>query len=165
MEDAIFGAGCFWGLQAIFRTINGVSATEVGYCGGNTSEPTYQEVCAGKTGHAEVIRVTFDPEIVSYRSLLEYFFKMHDPTTVDRQHNDIGPQYRSCIYYYNNDQKIQAEEIVKELTEGNFFREPIVTQLEMATKFYIAEEHHQDYLEKNPNGYMCHVLRSNYKFE
>lgn len=159
METAIFGGGCFWGVEEIFRKIPGVIDTEVGYCGGQMKNPTYEDVCTGKTDHAEVVKVNFDPAKLSFSNLLDYFFRMHDPTTLNRQHNDIGTQYRSVIFYQSEDQKIEAEKKIKEVSESKKWSRPIVTQVVPAMPYYSAEAYHQDYLQKNPGGYNCHYLR------
>ena len=158
-EIAIFAAGCFWGVEEIFRKIPGVIDTTVGYIGGTTEHPKYKEVCSGQTGHAEALEIMFDPSKVSYEKLLRVFFKMHDPTTLNRQHNDIGTQYRSAIFADNEQQKEIAQKVIADLTEKKEFPKPIVTEIRNASMFYSAEEEHQDYLMKNPGGYMCHILR------
>jgi methionine-S-sulfoxide reductase len=158
-ETAIFGGGCFWGVEEIFRKIPGVIDTEVGYCGGQMKNPTYEDVCTGKTDHAEVVKVNFDPAKLSFAHLLDYFFRMHDPTTLNRQHNDIGTQYRSVIFYQSEDQKTEAEKKIKEVSDSKKWPRPIVTQVVPAMPFYSAEAYHQDYLQKNPGGYNCHILR------
>ena len=147
-EKAMFGAGCFWGVEATFRNINGVTSATVGYAGGTTENPSYEGVCTSRTGHAEVVEVEFDPEIVSYRQLLDVFWKNHDPTTLNRQGPDVGTQYRSVIFYYSPEQRAAAEESKTELDQSGRFRRPIVTQIEPAPPFYRAEEYHQRYLEK-----------------
>ncbi len=155
-ETAILAAGCFWGTEAYFRALEGVLATDVGYSGGKTANPSYREVCEGDSGHAEALRIEFDPTRISYRDILRHFFRMHDPTSKDRQGNDIGSQYRSAIFYANEGQKSQALALIKELDEAKAYKRPIVTSLEAQAPFYLAELYHQDYLEKNPGGY-CHV--------
>jgi peptide methionine sulfoxide reductase msrA/msrB len=158
-EIAILAGGCFWGMEEIIRKIPGVVKTTVGYSGGTTADPTYEEVCAGGTGHAETIQVEFDSKRLSYEDLLNYFFRMHDPTTLNRQHNDVGTQYRSVIFYTSEAQKQTAEGAkVRWDTSGKFNR-PITTEITAASKFYPAEDYHQKYLVKNPGGYTCHVLR------
>lgn len=147
-EKAMFGAGCFWGVEATFRNINGVTAATVGYAGGTTENPTYEDVCSSQTGHAEVVEVEFDPGVVSYQQLLEVFWANHDPTTPNRQGPDVGTQYRSAIFYYSPEQRAAAEESKAEVNKSGRFRRPIVTQIEPAPKFYRAEEYHQRYLEK-----------------
>ena len=158
-ETAIFAGGCFWGMEHILREIPGVLTTEVGYTGGKFPNPTYQQICTGLTGHAEAVKITYDPEVVSYETLIDYFFRMHDPTTPNRQHNDIGTQYRSAIFTTSDEQQEIAEKSIAFLTEQKKFARPIVTQIEKASVFYPAEGYHQDYLVKNPAGYNCHVLR------
>jgi len=147
-ETAYFGAGCFWGVEAAFRKVEGVSATTVGYQGGHKINPTYEEVCGGNTYHAEVVAVNFDPSRVSYDQLLSVFWQCHNPTTLNRQGPDIGTQYRSVIYYASEDQKDAAERSKQALTDAKAFRDPIVTAIEPAADFYPAEDYHQQYLEK-----------------
>lgn len=158
---AVFAAGCFWGVEEIFRKIPGVTNTTVGYIGGTTKHPTYKEVCTGKTGHAEAIEILFDPKQVSYEELVRVFFRMHDPTTLNRQHNDIGTQYRSAIFADDEAQKEIAVRVIQELIEKKAFKSPIVTQVLDPQMFYSAEEEHQEYLIKHPEGYNCHILRPN----
>jgi len=158
-ETAILAGGCFWGMEEIIRKIPGVIKTTVGYSGGTTAEPTYEEVCTGGTGHAEAIEVVFDSARLSYGALLDYFFRMHDPTTLNQQHNDRGTQYRSAIFYDSEEQKRTAERVKMQLEKSGKFKRPITTEITQATKFYPAEEYHQKYLVKNPGGYTCHVLR------
>src|SRR6266404_2611682 len=158
-ETAILAGGCFWGMEEIIRKIPGVIKTTVGYSGGKTADPTYEEVCTGGTGHAEAIQVVFDPARLSYEALLDYFFRMHDPTTLNRQHNDVGTQYRSAILYTSEEQKQTAERVKTRWDKSGKFNRPITTEITQATKFYSAEEYHQKYLVKNPGGYTCHVLR------
>ena len=147
-EKAMFGAGCFWGVEATFRQIEGVKEAIVGYAGGATENPTYEDVCSDETGHAEVVEVEFDPAAVSYQRLLEVFWANHDPTTLNRQGPDVGTQYRSVIFYYSPEQKAAAEESKATQDRSGRFRKPIVTQIEPAPPFYRAEEYHQRYLEK-----------------
>ncbi|MFZ0827634.1 MAG: bifunctional methionine sulfoxide reductase B/A protein [Verrucomicrobiia bacterium] len=158
-ETAILAGGCFWGMEEIIRQIPGVTKTTVGYTGGITANPTYEQVCTGNTGHAEAVQVEFDPAKLSYEKLLDYFFRMHDPTTRNRQHNDIGTQYRSAIFYTSEAQKQTAERVTAQWDKSGKFSRPITTEITAATKFYAAEEYHQKYLVKNPGGYTCHVLR------
>lgn len=158
-QTAILAGGCFWGMEEILRKIPGVISTEVGYTGGKNPNPTYEQVCTGLTGHAEAVEIVFDPATLPYDKLLEFFFRMHDPTTPNRQHNDIGTQYRSAIFYTSDEQKETAERVIKELMAARRFKRPIVTQVTKASPFYAAEGYHQDYLVKNPGGYNCHVLR------
>lgn len=147
-ETATFAAGCFWGVEHKFRQVPGVISTVVGYAGGDVKNPTYKQVCSDKTGHAEAIKITFDPSQVSYEKLLEIFFNLHDPTQVDRQGWDVGSQYRSTIFYHSNDQKETAEKMVKKLESSSRFRKLITTQIVPAPEFYKAEEYHQQYYEK-----------------
>ncbi|MBA2623491.1 MAG: peptide-methionine (S)-S-oxide reductase MsrA [Chthoniobacterales bacterium] len=147
-EKGMFGAGCFWGVETTFRNIKGVTEAAVGYAGGHTENPTYGDVCSGETNHAEVVEVEFDPEVVSYRQLLDVFFSNHNPTTMNRQGPDAGTQYRSAIFYHTPEQKAAAEEVKAELDKAGRFPRPIVTQIEAAPKFYRAEDYHQRYLEK-----------------
>lgn len=158
-QKALLGAGCFWGVEHILKKIEGVISTVVGYTGGEVADPTYPMVCAGSTGHAEVVLVEFNPDIISYEEILNIFFRLHDPTTLNRQHGDIGTQYRSVIFYYDSEQKKIAESVIKKLTDDKIFKDPIVTELKAASPFYRAEDYHQNYLIKNPEGYMCHILR------
>lgn len=158
-EKALLGAGCFWGVEEILRKVGGIISTEVGYSGGHTKNPSYQDVCTGNTGHAEVVLIEFDSSVISYESVLNYFFRLHDPTTLNRQHGDIGTQYRSVIFYYNDEQKNIALDLIKKLDSSGIFKNKIVTEVTKASEFYSAEEYHQDYLIKNPTGYMCHILR------
>lgn len=158
-ETAVFAGGCFWGMENILREIPGVISTTVGYTGGKLPKPSYQQVCTGLTGHAEAVEIVFDPDVVSYETLIDFFFRMHDPTTLNRQHNDIGTQYRSAIFYTSDQQKETAEKAIAYLTEQRKFAKPIVTQVTKADVFYPAEDYHQDYLVKNPGGYNCHLLR------
>jgi peptide methionine sulfoxide reductase msrA/msrB len=158
-ETAILAGGCFWGMEEIIRKIPGVIKTTVGYSGGKTANPTYEEVCTGDTGHAESIQVVFDPGRLSYETLLDYFFRMHDPTTRNRQHNDVGTQYRSAIFYSSEEQRQTAERVKMRWDKSGKFNRPITTEISQATEFYPAEEYHQKYLVKHPGGYTCHVLR------
>lgn len=147
-EKAMFGAGCFWGVEATFRKLHGVTDATVGYAGGATENPTYEEVCSHGTGHAEVVQIEFDPSAISYRQLLEVFFSNHNPTTLNRQGPDVGSQYRSVVFYYSPEQQQAAEETKAALDKSGRFPKPIVTQIEPAPTFYRAEEYHQRYLEK-----------------
>ena len=149
MEKATFGAGCFWGVEARFRNVKGVIDTVVGYTGGTTKNPTYKDVCTNKTGHAEVVQVTYDPSIVSYEELLEYFWDMHNPTTLNRQGWDVGTQYRSAVFYYNEEQKEKALKFKEKLDNSGKYKKPIVTEIVPISEFYRAEEYHQRYHEKN----------------
>ena len=156
-EQADFAAGCFWGSEATFRQIPGVLATEVGLEGGSTTNPTYEDVCTDKTGHAETVRVTFDPQKVSYQQLLEVFFEHHDPTTVDRQGPDSGTQYRSVIFYHTPEQQKSAEAEKEKRDDSGDYVGPIVTAILPAKNFYRAEEYHQNYFEKMGEHYSCHL--------
>ncbi len=158
-EKALLGAGCFWGVDHLFKKITGITKTEVGYAGGISKNPTYEEVCTGRTDHAEVVLVEFNPAVISYEQVLDVFFKLHDPTTLNRQHNDIGTQYRSVIFTYSDEQQVMAEKVIKRVNESHVFKNPIVTKVMTAPEFFSAETYHQDYLIKNPSGYMCHILR------
>lgn len=155
-EKATFGAGCFWGIEATFRAVNGVQNATVGYAGGKTENPTYEDVCSDETGHAEVVQVEFDPQQVSYRDLLNVFWSNHDPTTLNRQGPDVGSQYRSVIFYHSPQQKTAAEESKSELERSGRFRRPIVTVIEPAPAFWPAEDYHQRYLEKRGLAH-CHI--------
>ncbi len=159
-ETAVLAGGCFWGMQQLLREIPGVLETEVGYAGGDSTDPTYKDVKTGRTGHAEAVRVVFDPTILTYAELLEnWFFRMHDPTTANRQGNDVGTQYRSVIFASSDEQRATAGEVIRRVDAGDRWARPVVTQVVPAGPFTSAEEHHQDYLVKHPNGYSCHFLR------
>ncbi len=158
-ETATLAGGCFWGMEEILRKIPGVVKTTVGYTGGKTPNPTYQQVCKGTTGHAEAIQILFDPTRLSYEELLGYFFRMHDPTTLNRQHNDVGTQYRSAIFYHSDQQKRTAEGVKLAVDKSGKWKRPVVTQVVKAGEFYSAEDYHQNYLQRNPGGYNCHYLR------
>ena len=149
MEKATFGAGCFWGVEEAFRRVKGVTSTTVGYSGGKVSHPTYKDVCTGKTGHAEVIEIEFDPSKITYDDLLSFFFQIHDPTTLNRQGSDVGTQYRSVIFYHSADQEKKAQAYKEQLDLSGRFESPIVTEIFPAGPFYQAEEYHQHYHEKN----------------
>ncbi len=164
-EVAILAGGCFWGMQDLIRKLPGVTETRVGYTGGNTANPVYRDVKTGRTNHAESIRIEFDTSKTSYRALLEFFFQIHDPSTVDRQGNDIGSQYRSAIFFLNEAQKAEAEKIIAEINASGVWPSKVVTRLEPAGPFYDAEEGHQDYLEKYPEGYTCHFVRPNWRLK
>lgn len=147
--------GCFWCLEAVYDEVKGVKSVESGYAGGHVENPSYKAVCTGVTGHAEVVRVTFDDDIVSYRDLLNVFFGIHDPTTLNRQGADVGTQYRSAIFYHDEEQKKIAEEVIKDLEAQKIFDKPIVTTLEEMDKFYVAEDYHQEYFANNPYQPYC----------
>ena len=158
-KTALLAGGCFWGVQDLIRKIPGVIESEVGYTGGTLAAPTYEQVKKGNTGHAEAVRVLFDPKVVSYERLLDFFFTMHDPTTPNRQGNDVGSQYRSAIFFADPKQKEEAEKKIKEWNDSKKWKKPIVTELAPAGTFTSAEGYHQDYLVKNPGGYTCHYYR------
>ncbi len=144
-QKATFGAGCFWGVESAFRRVNGVISTTVGYSGGSFKDPTYEDVCCGKTGHAEVVQVEFDPAMVSYDELLAVFWEIHDPTTMNRQGPDVGEQYRSAIFYHDPEQKVRAESSKEKLAQSGRYKSPIVTEITPASELYRAEEYHQQY--------------------
>jgi|SRR6185312_8818256 len=156
MQKATFAMGCFWGVQALFKAVPGVTKTVVGYTGGHTVNPSYEKVCSGSSGHAESVEMEFDPKIVSYSQLLDLFWEHHDPTTPNQQGPDHGEQYRSVIFYHNDEQKKLAEESKERLERNHRFKNPIVTEIVAASVFYRAEEYHQDYAEKNPSV-VCHI--------
>lgn len=160
-ETATFGTGCFWCTEAVFQELKGVEKAVSGYSGGQVLNPSYKEVCGGKTGHAECIQVTYDPSLISYDELLEVFWQVHDPTTLNRQGADVGTQYRSVIYYHNNEQKEKAENYKAELDKSGAFGNPIVTEIAAAETFYTAENYHQEYYDqnKNSNPYCAMVIR------
>ncbi|NQV37710.1 MAG: peptide-methionine (S)-S-oxide reductase MsrA [Candidatus Marinimicrobia bacterium] len=155
IEKATFGGGCFWCMEAVFEKVDGVTDVVSGYAGGEKNNPNYNEVCSGKTGHAEVIQITYNPEITTYNELLMIFWKSHDPTTSDRQGADIGSQYRSIVLTHNDEQKQFAEESLKRITKANLYPSPVVTRIEPLETFFIAENYHQDYFRNNPNAPYC----------
>lgn len=155
MKQATFAAGCFWGVEDAFAKLPGVTATEAGYTGGSVERPTYEQVCDGETGHAEAVRVTFDPAVISYKELLDAFFEMHDPTQVDRQGPDIGRQYRSAIFFHDDAQKAEAEAAKKALETSGRYGRPVATEIVPAGPWWRAEEYHQKYYEKNPGRRIC----------
>jgi peptide-methionine (S)-S-oxide reductase len=157
-EIATLGGGCFWCLDAVYRDLRGVEQVVSGYAGGTPTNPTYHQVCGGDTGHAEVVQVTFDPSIISYRDLLDVFFTIHDPTTRDQQGADVGTQYRSVIFYHSPEQQAEAERAIASLTAEGVWDDPIVTQLVPAPTFYPAEEYHQDYFRRNPGQGYCRAV-------
>jgi methionine-S-sulfoxide reductase len=157
MKTAYLAGGCFWGVEDLLRKIPGIVATEVGYSGGLTENPTYHDVKCGDTGHAEAIKIDYDPAVISYEKLLGLFFRLHDPTTRNRQGNDVGTQYRSAIFYQDSDELKTAEDVIQD--QSGFWKREITTSLEPFKKFTSAESYHQDYLEKNPGGYTCHYWR------
>ena len=158
-ETALLGGGCFWCLDAVFRELAGVERIESGYAGGHVEQPTYEDVCGGATGHAEVVRVTFDPDALSYRDLLRVFFTIHDPTTRNRQGNDIGMSYRSAIFYTTPEQQRVARDTIADVDASGLWPGKLVTDVVPAGPFWEAEPEHQDYLERIPNGYTCHFVR------
>lgn len=157
-DVATLAGGCFWCLEAVFNDLRGVQSVVSGYTGGQTIDPTYHDVCSGMTGHAEAVQITFDPEVVNYRELLEVFFTIHDPTTLNRQGMDVGSQYRSAIFYHSAAQKADAEAIIKEIASAGLYSGPIVTEVVPLTKFYPAEEYHQRYFERNPGQGYCQAV-------
>ncbi|MCJ7666036.1 MAG: peptide-methionine (S)-S-oxide reductase MsrA [Actinobacteria bacterium] len=159
-ETAIFGGGCFWCLEAIFVMLKGVKKVESGYAGGFTEDPDYRSVCSGNTGHAEIIRIEFDPDIISYGQLLEIFFTIHDPTTLNRQGNDTGPQYRSIILYTSPGQEKLAKDYIQKLKKDRVYSDSIVTEIEPLDKFYKAEDYHQDYFINNSSRTYCSLVIS-----
>jgi len=154
-EIATLGGGCFWCLEAVYNEMEGVQKVESGYMGGFVADPSYEAVCTGKTGHVEVVQVTFDPDVSSYRDILNVFFGIHDPTSLDRQGNDRGPQYRSVIFYHGQQQKETAEQAIREIEQEGVWDDPIVTELRPASTFYRAEEYHQQYFANNPQQPYC----------
>jgi peptide-methionine (S)-S-oxide reductase len=158
LETAILGGGCFWCLEAVYDELIGVVSVESGYAGGTVVAPSYQEVSTGATGHAEVVRVNFDPQIISYREILEVFFAIHDPTSLNRQGADIGTQYRSVILYRDEEQKRTAEQMIQEIKAEKIWEKPLATQLASYTAFYIAEDYHQEYFKKNPYQGYCQMV-------
>lgn len=160
LETAVFGGGCFWCTEAIFIRLKGVERVTSGYAGGKVTNPSYFRVSLGLTGHAEVVKIEFDPGVISYRTLLDVFWHTHNPTTLNRQGADVGTQYRSLILYTTDDQKHQAEQMLQELKKSHKFDQPIVTQIQALDTFYTAEEYHQQYFEKNPTDMYCEVVIS-----
>ncbi|MGD8455085.1 MAG: peptide-methionine (S)-S-oxide reductase MsrA [Anaerolineales bacterium] len=155
---ATLAGGCFWCLEAVFDALKGVTSVESGYSGGHTVNPTYEQVCRGNTGHAEVVRINFDPKVITYEDLLNIFFTIHDPTTLNRQGADVGTQYRSAIFYHDDEQKRIAEEVIREITEAGIWDDPIVTEVTPFEHFYIAEDYHQEYFANNPNQGYCRAV-------
>jgi peptide-methionine (S)-S-oxide reductase len=154
-EIATLAGGCFWCLEAVYLDMEGVTAVQSGYMGGQVDHPSYEAVCTGRTGHAEVVQITFEPHRTSFRDLLEVFFTIHDPTTLNRQGNDVGSQYRSAIFYHSEEQRAAADEVIRELTAERVWPDPIVTEVEKASTFYPAEGYHDDYYRRNPNQPYC----------
>ena len=157
-EVATLAGGCFWCLEAAFAQLKGVERVESGYSGGHVPSPSYEDVCTGSTGHAEVVQITFDPQVLPFRDLLHVFFTIHDPTTPDRQGGDVGTQYRSAIFYHTPEQKAEAERVIAELEAEKVWDDPIVTQVTPFEKFYPAEEYHRDYYRRNPNQGYCRAV-------
>jgi peptide-methionine (S)-S-oxide reductase len=155
LETATLAAGCFWCVEAVFDDLRGVESVESGYSGGHTINPTYQQVCSETTGHAEVIQLKFDPDVISFKEILQVFFAVHDPTTLNRQGNDVGSSYRSAIFYHSDEQRRVAEEVIKEVEAEGVYDNPIVTEVTPFDKFYIAENYHQEYFANNPNQPYC----------
>lgn len=158
LEMAVLGGGCFWCTEAIFKRVKGVKAVIPGYTGGNVMDPSYHQVCAGNTGHAEVVRISYDPVIITFEDLLTVFWHAHDPTTLNRQGNDIGSQYRSIILYADESQREQAEASLKAMDASGVYRQPIVTEIKPLEKFYPAEDYHHDYFAQNPNQPYCQAV-------
>ena len=160
LEVATLAAGCFWCTEAVYREIDGVENVISGYTGGTTINPTYQRVCASETGHAEAVQVIFNPSKISYREILEIFFSVHDPTTLNRQGADVGTQYRSAIFYHSEEQKVVVEELIGELDKARLWKKPVVTQIVPLDKFYAAEDYHQEYFSRNPEQAYCQMVIS-----
>lgn len=158
LEVATLGGGCFWCTEAVFDRLQGVVDVVSGYSGGRRPNPTYDQVCSGATGHAEVVQVTFDPRVISFREILEVFFTVHDPTTLNRQGADVGTQYRSVIFYHSPEQKATAEQLISELNSEVIWKDPIVTEVSPFTAFFPAEAYHQEYFERNPNQPYCQIV-------
>jgi peptide-methionine (S)-S-oxide reductase len=157
-QTATLGGGCFWCLEAIYDDLKGIERVESGYAGGNLPNPTYEQVCSGTTGHAEVVQLVFNPNVISYREILQIFFTIHDPTTLNRQGGDVGTQYRSMIFYHDEAQREIAEEVIWEIQAAGLWPDPIVTDLAPIHKFYKAEDYHQEYFANNPNQTYCQVI-------
>jgi peptide-methionine (S)-S-oxide reductase len=155
LSTAVLGGGCFWCLDAVFRDLEGVHTVESGYAGGSSADPTYEQVCSGRTGHAEVVRIAFDPAILTFRDLLRVFFTIHDPTTLNRQGNDVGTQYRSVIFCQTPEQRADAQAVIAELSGQGLWRDPVVTEIAGKATFYPAETYHQDYFERNGGQPYC----------
>ena len=158
LQVATLAGGCFWCLEAVFDDLKGVESVESGYTGGQVINPNYEQVCGGNTGHAEAVRVTFDPSIISYHDLLKVFFSIHDPTTLNRQGADMGTQYRSAIFYHDEEQKATAQQVIKEFTEDGLWADPILTEVVALDKFYTAEDYHQEYFKNNPFQGYCRAV-------
>ncbi|RUO32759.1 peptide-methionine (S)-S-oxide reductase MsrA [Aliidiomarina sanyensis] len=160
LEQATLAGGCFWCLESAFNQLQGVARVKSGYAGGHTENPTYKEVCTGSTGHAEVVQITFDPTVISYRELLEIFFALHDPTQVNRQGNDIGTQYRTAIFFHSPAQEAAAHEIIAEIEADKMWPDPVATQVAALETFYPAEDYHDNYFERNPQNQYCQAVVS-----
>ncbi len=158
LQTTTLGGGCFWCLEAVYELVNGVESVVSGYAGGHVVNPSYEQVCTGTTGHAEVTQVTYDPSVVSLSHILDIFFTIHDPTTLNRQGYDVGPQYRSIILYHDDEQKAEAEAAIKRVAEQGLYRDPLVTQVEPLDIFYQAESYHQEYFRSNPGASYCQVI-------
>lgn len=158
LQTATLAGGCFWCLEAVFDELRGIESVESGYSGGTVASPSYHDVCTGRTGHAEAVQVTFDPAVISYRDILNVFFAVHDPTSLNRQGNDVGTQYRSAIFYHDEAQKAEAESAIAELNSQHIWDKPIVTEVAKFDKFYMAEDYHQEYFAKNPYQPYCMAI-------
>ncbi len=158
LQVATLAGGCFWCLEAVFDELKGVESVESGYTGGHVPNPSYAQVCEDNTGHAEAVRITFDPSVISYHDLLKVFFTIHDPTTLNRQGNDVGTQYRSAIFYNSPEQQAEAEKTIREMTQAHLWDQPIVTQVAPLEDFYVAEDYHQEYYKNNPYQGYCRVI-------
>ncbi|MAG68670.1 peptide-methionine (S)-S-oxide reductase [Alteromonas sp. V450] len=158
LQVATLAGGCFWCIESAFNSVEGIVKAISGYAGGEKPEPTYEEVCSGNTGHAEVVQVTFDANIISYREVLEIFFALHNPTQLNRQGNDVGTQYRSAIFYHDDTQKAEAEKIIAEITEDAIWPDPVVTEIVEVNNYYQAEDYHQDYFKNNPQNQYCSMV-------
>lgn len=159
-ETATLAGGCFWCIESAFNQVKGIEKAVSGYMGGHTKDPSYKSVCEGDTGHAEVVQLTFDPKVISFRQILEIFFALHDPTQLNRQGNDIGTQYRSAVFFHHPEQKAQVEEIIREIDDDRIWENPVVTQVEALQTFYSAEDYHQDYFNNNPENQYCAAVVS-----
>lgn len=158
IQQATLAGGCFWCIESAFNSVEGVERALSGYAGGQTDNPSYEAVCKGDTGHAEVVRVNFDADVISYREILEIFFALHDPTQLNRQGNDVGTQYRGAVFYHDDDQKAQAEAIIKEITDEQIWPDPVVTEVVPVNNYHEAEAYHQDYFKNNPQNQYCAMV-------
>tara|TARA_R110002124_G_scaffold148384_4_gene313846 strand:+ start:2323 stop:2865 length:543 start_codon:yes stop_codon:yes gene_type:complete len=158
IQQATLGGGCFWCLESAFNTVDGVELAVSAYAGGQTQDPTYESVCSGQTGHAEVVRVNFDADKLSYREVLEIFFALHNPTQLNRQGNDVGTQYRSAIFYHDEQQKAAAKEIIQEISDEEIWPDPVVTEVTELNNYFQAEDYHQDYFSNNPQNQYCNMV-------